>query len=213
MIVLHETGMADQVTCIRSPVMMGAPPNPAVIADNPLGKIPALVLGDGRVLFDSRVICAYLAGLGPASDLMPAGFEARIDCLRWEALGDGLTDILLLWRIEMMRGAQRSQVISDGFEVKVRATLARLEAEVPALAARGFGIGHAAILCALGQLEFRYAESGWKAAHPVLAGWYAGMQDRPSLVATAVRDDGALPMGEVAMPLRFGAAVRTGETV
>jgi glutathione S-transferase len=213
MIVLHETGLVGQVACVRSPVMMGAPPNPAVIADNPLGKIPALVLDDGTVLFDSRVICAYLAGLGPASDLMPEAFAPRIECLRWEALGDGLTDILLLWRIEMTRGAQRSQVIADGFEVKVRATLARLEREVPALAARGFGIGHAAILCALGQLDFRYADSGWKAAHPVLAGWYARMQDRPSLVATAVKDDGALPMGDVVMPLRFGVAARSGETV
>jgi glutathione S-transferase len=206
MIVLHEAGLTDRVTLVRSPVMMAAPPNPEVIKDNPLGKIPALVLNDGTALFDSRVICAYLAGIGHNPDLMPEGFAARIECLRWEAFGDGLTDILLIWRIEMGRGAARNPVISDGFDTKVRAAVTQLAREVPALAARPFGIGHAALLSALGQMDFRYPDSGWKAAFPGLADWQAGHLPRASLVATAIKDDGALPMGEIAMPLRFGAA-------
>ncbi|MCZ6773426.1 MAG: glutathione S-transferase N-terminal domain-containing protein, partial [Proteobacteria bacterium] len=32
----------------------------SIRAQNPLGKIPALILDDGRVLYDSRVIVEYL---------------------------------------------------------------------------------------------------------------------------------------------------------
>ena len=206
MIVLHETGLIDRVECVRSAVAMAAVPNPDVLADNPLGKIPTLVLDDGRALFDSRVICEYLDAISPGVQLIPADPNGRIDYLRWQALGDGMTDILLLWRIEMARGACASTAISGGFDVKVRAVLARLETEAPVLAVRDFGLGHVAIACALGQLDFRFADCGWEAKHPRLAAWNAAMRARPSIAATAVKDDGALPMGDIVMPLRFEAA-------
>ncbi|MFD1753135.1 glutathione S-transferase N-terminal domain-containing protein [Salipiger marinus] len=60
MITLHETGLLPEVALQRSVVALHLPPNAAVLADNPLGKIPALVTGDGPALFDSRVICEYL---------------------------------------------------------------------------------------------------------------------------------------------------------
>lgn len=203
MVVLHEKGLVDQVTCLRSVVMMSAPANPVVLADNPLGKIPTLVLDDGTGLFDSRVICEYLDGLSDDPRLIPAEFRKRIACLRWQALGDGLTDTLLLWRTERARGAAEDRAISASLESKVRAAMARLEAEAGALTAEDFGLGHIAIACALGQLDFRYPECGWRGAHPALARWGAAVSDRPSMVATAIRDDGGAIMGEVQMPLRF----------
>ena len=203
MIAFHECGLADSIERVRNPVTMQAPPNPKVIVDNPLGKIPVLVLDDGRVLFDSSVICAYLDGISPETGLIPKDFDRRIECLRWEAFGDGLMETLLLWRIEVGRGEHCSPVISDGFAVKVTAALARLETEVPALDARPFAIGHAALLCALGQLDFRYPACGWHEAHPDLSAWQARHLTRPSLVATEVIDDRALNMGEVVMPLKL----------
>ncbi|MCQ8781896.1 glutathione S-transferase family protein [Mangrovibrevibacter kandeliae] len=208
MIVLHETGLLDRVDCVRSPVAMAGVANPEVLRDNPLGKIPTLVLDDGTALFDSRVICEYLdmlAGERPER-LVPAGGMERIECLRWQAFGDGLTDILLLWRIEMARGEARKQVISQAFDDKVRASLARLEREVPALEARPFGLGHIAILCAAGQLDFRFASSNWRAAHPRLSAFADALDARPSAAATKARDDGALAMGDIEMPLVFEAA-------
>ncbi len=206
MIVLHEKDLVSHVECVRSAVMMAAPPNRDVLRDNPLGKIPTLVLDDGMALFDSGVICEYLDGIGSGPALMPESFEDRIECRRWQALGDGLTDILLLWRIELARGASADPTISEGFDAKVHASLARLESEAETLAARPFGLGHVAIVCALGQLDFRYPECGWKAAHPRLAAWYEEQQDRPSVQASAIRDDGKLPMGDIVMPLTFAAA-------
>ena len=188
-IALHEAGMTDRVELVRSVVAFAAPPNPDVLADTPLGKIPALVLADGTVLFDSRVICEYLDGQRDGPRLFPAAPAERFRQLRWQALADGLTDILLLWRNERIRKAGTDPVLLAAFEAKVRACFATLEAEAPALAATGFGIGQAAVACALGQMEFRFQGSGWQAAHPALAAWHAAIQSRPSVAATAVRDD------------------------
>lgn len=203
MIALHEKGMLDRVETVRSTVTMAAPPNPDVLADNPLGKIPTLIRDDGVALFDSGVICEYIDGLGSGARLIPQAFEDRIACLRWQALGDGLSDILVLWRNEVSRGGGHSAVMSDAFADKTRATLARLDAEAPDLAVCEFGLGQAAIVCALGQLDFRYSDCGWRGAFPALAGWYRDVQARPSVAATEIVDDGGTVMGEVAMPLTF----------
>ncbi|MEQ9331796.1 glutathione S-transferase N-terminal domain-containing protein [Thalassobaculum sp.] len=207
MIVLHETGQAGRVECVRSAVAFAAPPNPAVLADNPLGKIPALVLDDGTTLFDSRVICEYLDGLHDGPRLFPAEPAARFRQLRRQALADGLTDILLLWRNERMRAAGPDPVIAAAFETKVRACFAALEADAAALGSTAFGIGQAATVCALGQMEFRYAGSFWEAAHPGLAAWYREVQARPSVAATAVRDDSGAPAGDDSRsPFAFASA-------
>ena len=61
MVVIHETGLQgiELAPVAGTPVAPGSMP----VDRNPLGKIPALVLDDGRTIFDSRVICEYLDGL------------------------------------------------------------------------------------------------------------------------------------------------------
>jgi glutathione S-transferase len=194
MIVLHETGQLDRVERVRTVVAVGAPPGPDILDDNPLGKIPALVLDDGRCLFDSRVICEYLDTRHVGQRLLPDDGEARLTHLRWQALGDGVTDILLLMRTEYLR-AQPDATILEGFRRKLFASFGRLEAEAEQLVATPFGLGQISILCAIGQLDFRYAGSNWQAAYPALAGWYDAYSQRDSVKATAVVDD-APPTGK-----------------
>lgn len=203
MIALHELGLVHRLDYVRSPVRMTAPPNPEVIADNPLCKIPTLVMDDGTALFDSRVIITYLVSLAPEQSLIPAEFDARLRDMRWEAFGDGLLDVLLLWRTEELRGTCKDQVVCQGFDAKVRASLTQLNREAHSLGAARFGTGHIAIVCALGQLDFRYADCGWRGAFPALADWYDGVGVRRSVRETAVVDDNALDMGDIKMPLRF----------
>jgi glutathione S-transferase len=137
-------------------------PNATVMRDNPLGKLPTLVLDDGRALFDSAVICEYLDSLHAGAPLFPKSGEARWQALRWHALGDGLLDVLVLWRNERERDApQQLPDLMAAFELKTRATLAQLDAETPALEESAFGIGHIAIVCALGYLGFRFPELDW----------------------------------------------------
>jgi glutathione S-transferase len=191
MIVLHETGLVDRVECVRTVVAMSVPPNAALLPDNPIAKIPTLVLDDGRALFDSRVIVEYLDGLHAGPKLFPEDRERRIRQLWWMAFADGLTDVLLLWRQERIRpkGKQHPGILA-AFETKVRHAFARLEMEVRDLAAEPFGIGHISLVCTLGQMDLRFQGSNWRKTNPHLAAWYEDMRKRPSVAATEVTDDG-----------------------
>lgn len=51
--------------------------DPAFLAVNPFGRVPALALDDGRVLAETRAICSYLEGLHPEPNLMGDGFDER----------------------------------------------------------------------------------------------------------------------------------------
>lgn len=189
MIVLHETGLIDRVECVRTVVAFVSPPDDQILKDNPLGKIPALVLDDGQCIFDSRVICEYLDDLG-AGGLLPAAGAERIAQLRRQAFADGLTDVLLLMRTEYMRAAPDAGIL-EGFRRKAVASLHQLEREAADFPAGQFKLGDIALVCAIGQLEFRYAGSNWRAAFPTLAAWFDSVSQRASVSATAVVDDAA----------------------
>ena len=45
-------------------------------------------------------------------------------------------------------------------------------------------IGEITVGCALGYLDFRYGDLGWRDTHPKLAGWYAKFSRYPSMLAT-----------------------------
>src|SRR5260370_16805913 len=70
---------------------------------NPLGKVPALLLDDGRTLFDSRVIVGFLDNASPIARLVPAENRERVEVRRWEALADGVLDAGVLARLENQR--------------------------------------------------------------------------------------------------------------
>ena len=91
MIAAHELGLMDRLTCVRT-VAASTKPHAELMRDNPLSKIPTLVLDDGTVLYDSRVICEYLDTLGPAAKLFPSSGPVRMLALRRQALGDGFPD-------------------------------------------------------------------------------------------------------------------------
>src|SRR3546814_5378681 len=85
----HEVGVADRIELVPTDVWN---PKTGLDADNPLEKIPTLILDDGRVLFDSPFICEYLdAELGDGSLFPPPG-PARWAAFRLQALGDGIAD-------------------------------------------------------------------------------------------------------------------------
>jgi glutathione S-transferase len=189
MIVAHEVGIADKLSCVRT-VAATMKPHAELMLDNPLSKIPTLVLDDGTVLYDSPVICEYFDGLHDGPKLFPAEGRARLAALRRQALGDGLLDALILWRAEVMRPAeQQSQPYLASFSARNEATLTALEREAPAIGSSAFSIGHIAIGCALAYLDFRYADRQWRSDHPQLATWHATFAARPSFRATEPIDD------------------------
>lgn len=181
MVVAHELGLVPQLALVRSVAAM-LKPNPAIMAVNPLSKIPTLVREDGSVLFDSVVICEYLNARG-GGDLFPTEGEARWQALRWHAFGDGLLDALILWRNERERTAALPALL-EAFELKTRSSLALLESEVPALEAAPLSIGTLTLGCALGYLDYRFDTLGWRSLAPRLAAWHARLCERPSFRAT-----------------------------
>ena len=181
MICARELGVLDRLELMRSVAAM-TKPNQRLMQDNPLSKIPTLVLEDGLVLFDSAVICEYLNDL-VAGPLFPAAGRARWEALRWHAFGDGLLDALILWRNERER-ATPLPVLMDAFDLKTRASLAVLEGEAAQLEAAPFTIGTVALACALGYLDYRFEMLGWRGLAPRLAAWHAGIAGRASVKAT-----------------------------
>ena len=182
MLAAYERGLDSLIERIPTVVALTRTDR-GLLPRNPLGRIPTLLLPDGRVFFDSVVICEYLDTLGEAPRLFPSG-AARIDALQRHALGTGFMEMLLLWRGEVLREAP-SAVILDGFELKRAAVLAALEPMVPALEAITYDIGHLTIGAALSYLDFRWPEAGWRKDHPALAAWHAAFSTRPAVIATA----------------------------
>lgn len=155
-----------------------------IVASNPLGKVPTFVTDDGAVLYDSRVICEYLDAIA-AGKLFPREGTARWSVLTEQALADGLLDAAILTRYEgAMRPAEyRWSDWTAGQLAKVRSALQVLEANAARYGGR-VDIGTIAAGCALGYLDFRFPDIGWRTASPALAGWYEGFAQRPSMQRT-----------------------------
>jgi glutathione S-transferase len=183
MVAAHEVGVADRIATERV-VVSANKPNADVMAVNPLNKIPTLVLDDGSVLYDSRVIAEYLDTLHDGPRLHPADGAARLQTLRRQALGDGMLEVGVLWLGERNRPKEaQSESHLAAFQLKTRLALDRLEAETLDLANLP-DIGHIAIGCAVGYLDFRFPAEAWRTGRPGLAAWYAAFAQRPSMRAT-----------------------------
>ncbi len=188
MIVAHELGLAARIETVRT-VVGGTTPHLALMRDNPLGKIPTLVLADGTVIYNSPVICEYLDTLHAGPKLFPE-WPDRLIALRRLALGDGMLDIALAWLGERFRPADRqSEPHMALWEVKLRSCVDALEPEADALATTRLSIGHIAIGNALSYLDFRFADLNWRDDHPHLAAWHATYDARPSVQANLPIDD------------------------
>lgn len=187
MIVAHECGLADRLQCVRTVAEM-TKPHAELMRDNPLSKIPTLVLDDGTALYDSLVIREYLDGLGGEPKLFPQQGRARIVALRRQALGDGFLDLLVLKRNERLR-TQPSEAHLASAAARTAAVLDHLNGEASTLATDPFGIGHIAIGCALSYLDFRFADENWRRDRERLANWHSSFTARPSVSATLPVDD------------------------
>jgi glutathione S-transferase len=160
----------------------------ALLAVNPLSKVPALLTDDGVPLYDSPVICEFLDSVGDAPALFPPTAAARLRALKQQAMGDGIMDAAVLRRGESTRPveAARTAVMARQAEA-VQRTLDELERDPPHAA---LDIGSIAVGCALGYLDFRFGHEDWRGAHPVLATWFATMQALPAFSRTEPRELG-----------------------
>ena len=164
-------------------------PRDLIREQNPLGKIPALIVEDGTVYYDSRVILEYLDHRAGGGKIIPREAEPRFAALRLQALCDGILDasILTIYEGRWRAPEKHEQKWLDHQAGKVRRALAALEDAPPPAATALPNVGQIALACALGYRDFRFA-GDWRADHPRLVVWLDGFGARvPAFAATAVK--------------------------
>ena len=185
MILLHETGQASRVS-LKAVALTPVSPDAEVCRDNPCGKIPALCLADGNVIHDSRVILDYLDQQHVGNPLIPKEGSARWRRLTLASLADALMDAALLIRYEtFLRPEEKhwSEWLAAQQE-KIARTLAYFEAEAVTELSTHFDVASISVACAVGYLDFRQPNLGWRSSYPRLANWYDEVSQRPSMLET-----------------------------
>ncbi|WP_243404024.1 glutathione S-transferase N-terminal domain-containing protein [Zavarzinia aquatilis] len=185
MIMAHETGLAGDIELLPKNVWA---PDTDIGTVNPLGKVPALLLEDGTVIFDSPVVLDHLDRLHGGPALIPADGAARTRVLTVQALADGVLDALVLRLLEGRRPeAERS---ATWVERQMRAANRGLDALEDAVF--GFGpaldVGQITVMALLGYLDFRFPADDWREGRAALAAWFEEAAKRPSFLATIPRD-------------------------
>jgi len=181
-----ETGLDKEIEKIPTNPWDAATDLPS---DNPIGKVPALVIDGVRVLFDSPVICEYLDSLHDGAKLYPPSGDARWSTLRLQALGDGILDAAVLRLLEGRRPEERQS--PDWVERQknvVNRALDTLENEADGLERDTAGIGYVTVGCALGYLDFRFPNDDWRRGRPKLTQWYEKFSQRASMKETVPKD-------------------------
>ncbi len=177
-------GLSDQIQIVVADTGDAGEP---LRAQNPLGKIPALILESGEVVYDSRVILEFLDLHAGGGRIIPLEPKARIRRLTLQALADGIADasILRVYETRMRAPGTYSAKWLDHQAGKVARALAALEAAPPTV--EPLDVGPIALACALGYLDLRF-EGAWRAEHPRLVAWLAAFSALvPAFEATRMK--------------------------
>lgn len=185
MVTAHELNIADQIEKIETGVFLPDRVNDGVAADNPLGKIPALVTDHGTALYDSRVICEYLCHHAGDKQLLPDEPVSRFRILTLQSLAVGLMDAGVSRRYEtavrpeekrwpdwVARQHTRMEAGMDDLETNWANELGSVNA------------GSLAVAIVLAYFDFRYGDMGWRDNRPKLAAFYEDFAKRSSMTAT-----------------------------
>jgi glutathione S-transferase len=162
-----------------------------ILASNPLGKVPCLVMEGGEAVFDSSVIAEYVDTLSPVGKLIPASGRERVEVRTWEALADGVCDALILARMEMtwpQRDGARSQPWIDrqvGRAVTAVGAMANGLGDKPFCHGTHFTLADVAVGCALAYVDFRFSDIPWRAKHQNLQRLADKLAMRQSFIDTA----------------------------
>ncbi|MBU3729981.1 MAG: glutathione S-transferase [Beijerinckiaceae bacterium] len=160
-------GLSDKIEIVATDTI---DPSDSIRQQNPLGKIPALISDDGKVIYDSRVIVEYLDMVAGGGRIIPNG-TARLDTLVLQALADGIMDagILQMYERRFRDEDRREAKWIEHQQGKIDRALNALEKLDVPLHATPL-IGEIALACALGYLDLRF-EGNWRTKHPRLVAW------------------------------------------
>lgn len=155
----------------------------ALLEANPLGKIPALILPSGETIFDSPVICQYLDDLNDTPRLIPHSGKERLHVLRWEAIGDGLTDVsLAAYREKLQHPSDFNASFVAAQEETIRRTLSYIDEHVSELVT--LNLAPIAVVAGVGYTQFRLGHLVDAGKYPNLMAWFSDFSKRPSVAST-----------------------------
>jgi len=148
-----------------------------LISTNPLGKIPVLVLEDGRSIHDSRAITQHLNRLSK-NTLFPRNPDKRLDAEVLEALADGICDCALsmVYERRTRPEAMVHQPWLDRQWAKITAALDLINANPPKLPKK-ITAGHMALRACLGYLALRFSGQ-WEKGRSRLVRWAARFDEK-----------------------------------
>lgn len=156
----------------------------ALLAANPLGKVPALVGTDVGTLHDSRLICEYIDSLNDTPRLLPRGGDERWHILRQQATAVGIMDAAAAHVLESRR--DDGMISARWQERRTEAMRRGVQhiAEDFLLNPPQMTLGSIAVAVALAYLDFRHPQVPWRDTHEELATWLDDFSQRPSMQAT-----------------------------
>ena len=182
-ILVKERGLEDQVDLVIVSPFENGDAADRLLAANPLNKIPTLLLASGQSIYDSRVVCEFLDGMGAASPLLPGSGPARVDCLTRIALADGILDCAFNL---VMEGRRPPELQSANWIARWDGNIRRALAHLSKLEIGDFDLGVIGAICAIDYLDFRLADKGYAADRLRFA--LGPFLSRPSVIETQPRD-------------------------
>ena len=137
---------------------------------NPLGKMPCLVLGDGSTIYDSGIIIEYLQDAADTDRLLPLRGRDRYRTLTLARLADGIMDasILVVYESRFRPDLPQSPRWLAHQRGKITRGLAAFENSPPN--PEKTDIVSIGLSCALGYLDWR-KQVDWRPAYPALVEW------------------------------------------
>jgi len=157
---------------------------------NPIGKVPALKLDDGRALVNSPLIADYVDGRFPEPRFIPADPNQRLEVRRWEALADGTMDaaVASVYEARFHDETKRSREYLERLRGKIDSGFAALERM---LDNRQWCVGNAmsladiALACHIGFISARRPEFFPQEKYPGLTKLWKFLEARESFKRTA----------------------------
>ena len=182
MVFAHEVGLADSIELATGDVWAV---DSQVAKDNPLGKVPALVTPEG-VFAGSFLCCEYLDSMHAGPRLIPTDPKARWPVLQLHAFADGILEAAVASIVEQLRRPKEFvyQGALDRQSEKIKRSLDKI---APMALSHAPDIATITLGCALGYLDFRMPQFGWRDGRPALSRWYAQFSQRKSMQATVPR--------------------------
>jgi glutathione S-transferase len=184
-----ELGLADRIELEYAEVLPGRENSAFAETVNPLRKVPALILDDGKTaLIDSTVICEFLDALAGGGRLVPASGPDRWRVLSQHAVTQGMCEAVILVRYETWlrpESLRWPDWLDDQWD-KIWSGLTWFESCAGRVLSTpdGVDISHLGLACCLGYVDFRYPDTNWPTRFPQVASWYQEIASRPSLAET-----------------------------